>query len=58
MMEEIPACLSPIIHHPSLRAVETKELPGSLIRKKLRMRLGMQTNLGIPPQQQTLIRPR
>jgi hypothetical protein len=30
-------CLSPIIHRPSLRAVESKNCRGSLIRKKLRI---------------------
>ena len=49
-------CLSPIVRRSSLRAVEIKELPGSLIRKKLRTRLGMQTNLENPLHQQTLIR--
>jgi hypothetical protein len=48
-------CLSQIMHRPSLLAVEIKELPGRLIRKKFRTLLGMETKLGNPPQQQTLI---
>jgi transposase-like protein len=49
-------CLSPIIHRPQSSCCRIKELPGSLIRKKLRIRLGMQTNLENPLHQQTLIR--